>query len=542
MAGGKQTPRQRMINLMYLVLTALLALQVSSSIIDKFIFLNQSLEHSLESQKEASTQALQALKEKVKKEGNSADGQRAIRRADELKKKTSKLIGEIDKIKRTLITEAGEGLDPKTGSVKNPKEETKVETYMIGREGSKNGQGYNLEKLLNGFVEDLYRDYGDLGFVKPDTKDKMAEGGPFPLLAIGNKYNPLYQNDAVQRDKDFAQANFGQTPVVAALAVLTQKQAEVIRYEQEVLKKLGAGDLSNEVKFDKVYATASADANTVARGTEYTATMFLTATSSKTDVKMFVNGSPIRVKDGIGEVKIPASGKGDQKWKGEIKIKIRGKDTTFTFNKDYTVVEPVLLVLSKSKFPLYQGCANPLETSVPALGANYNPSFGVNNGSAVPGGKSGEVTIYPRDVGALTLSVSSGGKPIGTAEFRVNPVPPPDVYLSNRQGSARINNEQPIPGNIPGLSIQAEADETFKNTLPNEANYKVSNVTVRQFRAGRAIATQTFASGAINMAQFQSKPGDGFQVKVEAVQRVNSRGEIIPVNNIRNRLISFFVN
>ena len=65
--GGKQTPRQRMINMMYLVLTAMLALQVSSSIIDKFIFLNASLEHSLDAARKASENALNTLKKDVAK-------------------------------------------------------------------------------------------------------------------------------------------------------------------------------------------------------------------------------------------------------------------------------------------------------------------------------------------------------------------------------------------------------------------------------------------------------------------------------------------
>ena len=537
---AKMGPRQRMINMMYLVLTALLALQVSSSIIDKFIFLNSSLEHSLEAQKDASAGALKALKAKVEKEGNSAEGLKAVNRAEKLKKTTSVLIGDIDKIKRQLIKEAGGGTDEKTGSVKNPKEETKVEVMMIG--DKEDGLAYDLGKKLNGFVDNLYREYADLDFDKPKNKDAMFQGeGTFPYLAIPNKYNELYQNDPVQRDKDFANANFGQTPVVAALAVLTQKQTEILRYEQEVLKKLGAGDLSNDLKFDQVVAMASADANTVARGTDYTAKMFLSATTSKADLKMTVNGSPISVKDGVGEVVIPATARGDQAWKGEISLKVKGKDTTFTFEKEYTVVEPVLLVLSKSKFPLYQACANPLETSVPALGANYNPTFSVNNGSAVPGGKTGDVTVYPRNVGTLTLAVSSGGKQIGTQEFRVNPVPPPDVYLANRTGSTRINTEQPIPANLPGVSVIAAAEETFKNTLPKEANYKVAMVSVRVFRAGRGGGQVRAPGGVVNMASLNLRPGDGVQIKVESVQRVNSRGEIIPVNNLRTTLISFFV-
>ncbi len=535
---GELSPRQRMINMMYLVLTAMLALQVSSSIVDKFVFLNASLERSLDAARGASESALDNLKNKVKKGGNDAKGLEAIKRAEELKKETAKIIGEIDQIKKRLVDEAGGGRDKKTGQIKNPKEETKVETYMIATQ--EKGKGYELEGKLNGFVNYLYKEYGDLGFEKPKSEEAMAKGGPFPLLAVGNQYNPLYKNDPIQREKDFAEANFGQTPVVAALAVLTQKQTEIIRYEQEILKELGASDLTKDIKFNRVLAMASADANTVARGTDYTATLFLSATSTKANVKMSVNGNAIRVVDGVGEVKIPAQGKGEQTWKGEIRLKRGDRDTVFTVEKQYNVVEPTLLVLSKSKFPLYQNCANPLETAVPALGAAYSPSFSVNNGTAVPGPATGDVTIYPRNVGPLNLSVSSGGKPVGTAEFRVNPVPPPDVFLSNRSGSTRVSPEQPVPANIPGLSIQAVAEETFRNTLPKEANYRVSQISVRQFRGGRAISTQNFSGGQINMSGFQARPGDGFQVKVESVQRVNSKGEILPVK-LNNYLISFFV-
>lgn len=536
MASAAQlSPRQRMINLMYLVLTALLALQVSSSIIDKFVFLNSSLEHSLEGAKDASENALAALKKEVAKGGNSAKGQENIKRAEDLKRNTAKLIGIIDNLKKDLINNAGDGEDPKTGSVKNPKEETKVEVFMIG--ANKDGKAYMLEEELDKYVNYLYKDFADLGFKKP--KD-MEKEGPFFDLATGNQNNPLYKFDLVQRNKDFALANFGQTPVVAALAVLTQKQNEIIRYEQEVLKELGSGDLTNDIKFNKVFALAAADANTVARGTDYTAQLFLTATSTRTDIKMDVNGSPIKVDEGIGQVKFTATGKGEQEWTGKIAFQFQGKDTSFVVNKKYTVVEPVLLVNSQSKFPLYQNCANPLETAVPALGASYNPTFSVSNGSAIPGAKTGDVTLFPKTLGTLTLSVASGGKPVGSQEFRVRPVPPPDVYLSNRSGSTKIDRSNPIPGNIPGLSIAAEAEETFKTTLPKEAKYRVSQVEVIQFRGGRAIATKPFPGGQINMQQFQTRPGDGFQVKILGVQRVNSRGEILPVK-LRENLISFFV-
>ena len=530
--GGKLTARQRMINLMYLVLTALLALQVSDTIMEKFIFLNESLEHSKLASEKASEDALEGLKKKVEKEGNSPEGIESIKRAEKLKEETAKIINEIDKLKRQLREEAGGGIDKHTNRIANPKEEDKVAIIMIGPEGSKKGKGYDLKKKLDAYVHHLYDEYKDLGFEKPKTEKEMEkQTSTFPLLAAGNENNPIYANDPIQKGKDFAQSNFAQTPVVAALAILTQKQTEIIRYEQEVLKKLGAGDLSREIKFDKIVATATADANIVASGTEYVAQMFISASSSKSGARMTYNGSPIKVNsEGVGEVKFVPTGKGEQSWKGTITINNRGKDTTFTFEKKFTVVEPVLLVNSESKFPLYQNCANPLETAVPALGANYKPVFSVTNGSAVPGGKVGSVTLYPTAVGKCILSVSSGGKNVGSAEFRVNPVPPPDVYLGSQNGT-KLDLSQTIPGSVT-LGIFAKADETFANTLPKEANYRVTGVEVTLFRGGRGVQTQRFASGTIPLSSFQTRPGDGIQVKVVGVQRINSRGSIeaAPIN------------
>jgi gliding motility-associated protein GldM len=525
MAGGKQSPRQRMINLMYLVLTAMLALQVSSSIMDKFIFLNNSLENSVDNSKKASENALVALKKKVEQEGNTAEGQRSVQRAEDLKKKTSIVLSEIDKIKQNLVEKAGEGKD-KNGVLKNPKEETKVEAMMIGPVGSRSGKAYDLENKLNGYVAYLNKEFKDLNM--PTFED----------LAFGNKNQAIYKEDRIQRDKDFANANFGQTPVVAALAILTQKQAEVIKYEQAVLKELGAGDISKDIKFDKITAMASADANIVAAGTEYRAIMFVSATSSKAGARMTYNGSAIKVNaDGVGEVKFTATGRGDQRWKGIITFPVKGKDTTFTFDKEYTVVEPVLIVSSQSKFPLYQNCANALETSVPALGPSYKPSFSVNNGSAIPGGRVGDVTIFPSNVGTCVLQVSSGGKNVGQVEFRVNPVPPPSVVLVNNAGGV-IQLKDPIPPSR--YRVMAKPDETFANTLPKEANYRVTGVNYTLFRGGRSVGTKSSPDGSIDLISMGTRPGDGVQITVSNVQRINSRQQAEPAK-VTQPYIGFFL-
>ena len=531
MAGGKQTPRQRLINLMYLVLTAMLALQVSSSIMDKFIFLNQSLEHSMTGAQQASENALEQLKKKVEKEGNSPEGLRSIKRAEELKRETDKVFKEIEKLKREIQNHprAGAGIDPHTGTVKNAKEETGVEVIMIGT--NRNGKGYQLEKDLNQYVEYLNKQF---------VEDKaLGFAGPFEGIAKGNKDVIMYANDPLQRGKDFANANFGQTPVVAALAILTQRQSEIVRYEQEVLKKLGAGDLSQALKFDKIIASASADANVVAAGQDYTAQLFITATSTKSGARMAYNGSPITVNsDGEGKVSFVANTVGKSSWTGTVTISQRGKDTTFTVKKEYEVVQPVLIVTASSKFPLYRNCANSLETSVPALGPAYRPAFSVDNGTFVPGARMGDVTLFPGAGATCKLSVSSGGKNVGLVEFRVNPVPPPSVFLANSAGGP-INITNALPP-VQGLNVVAKPDETFLNTLPKEAVYRVTGLTYTLFRGGKSAGSLKSSNGSINLDALKTRAGDGVMILIDGVQRINSRGQIEEVKLLQNT-ISFFV-
>ncbi|WP_045114371.1 type IX secretion system motor protein PorM/GldM [Microscilla marina] len=531
MAGEKLSPRQQMIGLMYLVLMAMLALQVSSSIMDKFIFLNSALEHSLTNAKKSSDQALEALKRDVKKNGNSRQGLERIKRAELLKKKTSEIIGEVTKIKQILIKDAGDGIDSKTHVVKNPKEEGKVGEIMIGESEGK-GEGYKLKDKLDKYVAWLSAEFKDLDLPK------------FEPLAEGNKKKALYANDPIQKNKDFAEANFGHTPVVAALAVLTQKQSEILRYQAEVLKKLGAGDLTNDLKFDKVRAGVSVEAKTVAPGDEYKAELFISASASKAQPKMTLNGSPIPVNDGIGKVSFKVSdpggytdGRAKGSWEGTVTFKSKGRDTTFRHKEEYTIVQPVLLISSATINPLYRNCANPLVTSVPALGAAYSPSFQATNGSAIPGAKKGDVTIFPGGGAKTRLTVSSNGTLVGSKTFDVLPVPPPTVMLANRNGGA-VNIERPLPA--ARFQVIAKADDNFKKALPKEATYRVTGIEVTTFRGGGSTGSRKVNGGAVNVRALKTRRGDGVMIKVLGVQRVNSRGSV-ETAPIRNRIISFRV-
>jgi len=290
MAGAKETPRQKMIGMMYLVLTAMLALQVSSALLEKFQLLNNSMEVASNAANKINARTVENIRDKVEKSGNRAFEVAIVKQAEDVRKIASGMISEIDAIKSQIATEAGGGIDPETGKVKNPNEEDKVAIYMIGP--SKNGKAYDLKNKLNGFVEQM---------------NKLS-GTSFAPLALDGKEDPLAKRDKDQRTKDFAELNFAQTPVPAALAVLSQKQSEIRRLEAEVLDALAAKVGAKDIKFDKILAMISAESNVVVAGTKFKGEMFIAASSSSLTPRMSLGGAPLRVQDGKGIIEFTAQG------------------------------------------------------------------------------------------------------------------------------------------------------------------------------------------------------------------------------------------
>lgn len=246
MASLKETPRQKMIGMMYLVLTALLALQVSDALLQKFTLLNNSLEIANQSATSKNKGVVQGIDERIKDLPNPAAYADVLKRANEVRRISDALVNHLDGIKSKVL-ESGGGIDPETGNIKNPKEEEKVYELMVG--ANKSGEAYKLVPMFDTFIKEL------TALADPGTK--------FAPLALDAKEDPIASKDANQANKDFAELNFAQTPVPAALASLSQKQAEIRRYESDVLNQLAAKVGAKEIKFDKVFAQVSANANTV---------------------------------------------------------------------------------------------------------------------------------------------------------------------------------------------------------------------------------------------------------------------------------------
>lgn len=517
MAGVKETPRQKMIGMMYLVLTALLALQVSSAILLKFQFLDESLKEVNDKTITDNAGVVTNIKSKVSEGGNRDKDKTVLTDAQAVRQKTSEMVEYLRGLRAMLVEKSGGQVD---GNYANPSAEDIVAINMIGAANKKDGAAYELKDKLNDYAA-FMRKYN----------------ASIPELARDGKEDPVASRDREQRNKDFAQLNFENTPVVAALATLSQKEAEILKYEADALQNLAQKVGADIIKFEKIFAMARAESKTVAAGTKYKAEMFIAASSDAITPKMTFQGKPVNVVNGKGMIEFTASasnydkdGNSKQTWKGEVIIDKNGEQERLPIVEEYIVAKPVIQVQSASVQALYFQCANELNVQVPALGAVYDPSFSASGGSAIKGSKKGQVTIIPTST-EVKLNVSSGGNAIGSETFKVRPIPRPSL-VPKVNGKA-VDQKRGLPAqSIRAVEIQAVADEGFKQFLPQEARYRVTKWRAYLVRGSSPIDQAEFNNPSGDLSRFAAKAGKGDRVTIEVleVKRLNYQGNPVSAN------------
>lgn len=518
MANSKETPRQRMIGMMYLVLTALLALQVSSAMIYKFQTLNESLEHSAKATTIWSAQKISAMADAVKNRGNKAQEVQLLASANEIAKKSKEVQEYIEKLKKELIIESG-GYDDE-GNLKGAKEETKVEVIMIG--SNKNGKAYELKKKLEAYVK----------FMSEKTSIK------FEPLALDGKDDPMFQNNEEQRNKDFAQLNFGQTPLVAGLAILSEIQSRVSSMESNSVTAYADKIGVNDFPIDKIMPVVSPVSRVVPAGTKYEAKLLMAATSSSQKPEMFMGETMLPVDgDGVGSVSFLASGGNytdgflKKTWTGKVKMKkADGGDTIYTFTEEYLVSQPSIEVEAQAVSALYKNCGNKLNVKVPALGSAYNPRIFAEGAQVVTSSQRGFVTVVPTGAPSVKLRVSSNGMHIGEKSYRVKLVPLPTIEV-------KVNGKKvddPIRGvdaaSARNVSLVVIPDKDFREFLPDDATYAITKGEVIVARNKTGAGSMPFSSAGFSLSNLNFKAGDRLVIEVKELKRRNFRGQWEIVN------------
>lgn len=529
MAGG-DSPRQKMINMMYIVLIAMLALNVDTKVLKKFILINQSFESTNADKIIDNSKKVDAIRSAVDDSGNRAEDIAVLSLSESVREKSAAIIKHMSDIKSTIIEETG-GSDGK-GGIKGYKNIDFVYSYMQS-DGQGNGEGADLQKLLNDFSD----------FVQDSVFEGDENSGVTDLAKNADQI-PLYQEDP-PTDPSFTSLNFGfGTSAGAGLATISQLQADVINLEIKALDKLAASVGAADLKFDVVTLTTLPEQKVVAAGAKYKTQLFLSAASSAIVPTMTAGGDTLEVSNGRGAYEFIAKGGqydkdglSEQSYIGTISVTLPGgRDTTFIDTVTYYVARPVIQIQSASVQALYFNCGNEIQVNVPALGSEYSPSFSTNGGDVIKGSKAGQITIIPKSQ-KVDLRVSNAGNFIGSQSFGVRQIPAPEIKPSVKGKAIDLKNG--IPANTSSISLDAIPDASFAEFLPKDARFQVREAEVILARAGRGVATRRIKNKNINLNQLPGRrSGDNIVIEIKKVARANFRGEIEEFKSFAPRVIT----
>jgi gliding motility-associated protein GldM len=504
MAGGSETPRQKMIGMMYLVLTALLALNISNAVLEKFAVLNNTLTELRHEATEFNDKTVGVIMQATSTAPSVED---AKKRAQEVREATNKVIADLDEYKAKLSQDH-------TG-VTMPMEELILNTNISEEKmlDPRTDFGKNFEKLL---VDYQTKVHGITKLTLPKLNRKAEDYEEF-------------KNNEHHKTKDFIHFQFEGTPTMAAITTITQMQTEILENEAMALDTLAKIADAVNVKVDNLVPMVKAKSNIVAAGDKYSAELFIAASSSGLVPEMFRNGQKLAVTEDpktkikMGKIEFTAAasnfdaqGQSKQTFKADITI----KGVTYTENIEYTVIKPTIKITTGNRPQLYLNCGNLVNIEVPSLGTNYNPTFTAKGAKIVTGAKASQVTIIPKEM-KVDVTVINSGTSLGTEQFDVKRIPRPHVSKKDQAGrDVDPKNGVKISG-LTQLRISVDPDESFKENVPKDAVYRIRNMEVSLKRGQNYVMSKTVTSEIVDLSDWkaQLRPGDMIVCNIKQVIR-----------------------
>ncbi len=438
MANTNLPPRQKMINMMYLVLTAILALTVSNEVLDAFKNVNDGISVSNASLQTKNMEAF--LQFQRQNAIDSGKARVAFDKANKARQLSQKLFTLLEQYKQQMISEAG-GIDAETGKITRD-DDIDVATRLFVENNGKKGK--DLKKQIETTRIEL------LALLDEPERSELAKSFSLKL-------------DVAKDGKDWEYATFNHVPVIAAVTTLSKYQNDVLAAESHIVDQLYGSIYAKSIKVDKMEAKIISPSAYILQGEAYKADVLVAASSSSLTPEVFLGSFTSAVKKrqdggyeaiksssdalplnnatkidvdggGTGRLNLSGSGIGNRKYTGVVRVK--GDDGNFSFypfEGEYQVAPKVAVVSPTKMNVLYVGLDNPLNLSVPGV-AQSDIVATVDGPGVLKKASDGSYTLQVDQPGKKTkvkVSAKIDGKmmAMGEQEFRIKRVPDPVVKL-----------------------------------------------------------------------------------------------------------------
>jgi gliding motility-associated protein GldM len=474
-------PRQLMINLMYLVLTALLALNVSAEVMNAFFSLDKGLKNS-RSIVEKNNENIMAGIDKQADAYKNENNEKYRNQAKQAIQVSNEFVAYIEDIRKTLFEKAKgpSKVDPDIPKdIRNKDITTKM--FVI------DGLGAEIENKINETRAKM------LGFA---DNDKGVEASlPLAVEAL----------PANTEMKSWSEFKFKQMPIAAVFPILGKIQSDAKNSATAVLNYCNVKVGGQEFRPDAFEPVISANKSYVIQGEKYEADIFLSAYSKSADnITITAGGSGLAVKEGKAHYETTPTGVGERSYNVSINVKnpLTGEVKNYSKEFKYEVGQRSVAVSLDKMNVFYIGVDNPV--SVSAAGVSSNDVKVTGSGVTVNGAGGGKFIIRATTPGEATLTVSGGGAS-STFKYRVKRIPDPTPLLGAKHRSkAMANGEFKAQGGIGAVlenfDFEAKCDVV---------GFEVSYLPKRQDPITKTNAGARW-SGEVGDMINKAKPGDAY--------------------------------
>jgi gliding motility-associated protein GldM len=427
MAGGKLSARQKMINLMYLVFIAMLALQMSKKVLSAFGESGKEIATAAKIKEKSNANLLgQLAKSAQEQPGKYAE---KYKKAQNIKKHTDEFVKYMNALRDTIMSKEKKAIDEKTGEVDFEKlDKSSTVDNMFFRNGKTTKKGKEFQQKIEEYKTFLLNNVDD-----PEIKESIKERFNTEDVKHGKGKEP------------WLMANFEGFPTVATLFKLDNYVNKSRETENEIYTGLISGQLKQDVSVTNYEPVVVLEKSAYFPGEKVKGKVALGRVDSTMSFKEVIIGGKKVPKElltkGYVELDLPAGNIGEKDVKGEIVFEEDGKPVKLPFTVTYAVIPvPNHAVISADKMNVvYRGVKNPMSISIPGVPDNKIKVSAPGLVKIKPGKYVMDVTNYKgREVVIKVSGVANGKQVSDSKTFRVKNIPAPMGTVRGESGLVKM--------------------------------------------------------------------------------------------------------
>ena len=499
MSGGNcpETPRQKMIGMMYLFLTAMLALNVSGDLLKAFALVDHSIQQSVNTvqlKNNVLYTELQSAAAVNPRAQTSWDDAQKIRIAADT------LANHINGLKLMMVRKVDGDETVTTDTYQGTSNQDICAQMMIVEQGG--ARSKELKDRFQAFKELLisYIDEKDTALIRNvHTLLDTPEGEPHEGIK-----------------KSWESEKFEHIPISASLALMSKMRSDVRNAEADVLRYLLSKNDEGTFKFTKVVPLVIPNSRLVIRGGEYNAQILIAASDTTQSPEITVNGAGVPVEGGVGMLRLAAGSIGKKVLQGSIKL--TGPDGTpkiYDIKDEYEVIDPLVVISPTKMNVFYEGVDNPVTISVPGASANQL-SISMTNATFTRSGDGYLVSVKPGTSGgkstiSVTAEIDGKKRQLGSMDFRIKSIPPPIAVVAGK-------SEGKVSKNL--LIAQSGVFAEMKD-FDFELEYKVTRFVVSAVKNGYSVdepsSNNMFTKAQLDLIKSLGRGSRVFITEIKAV-------------------------